>query len=134
VRQWGYKAKIDPVLVLGAKGGENKGQSNKWISYHLRNFENSKIELFVLSKLGMKTVLEFFGISETVSGFFRSVSSVTVFFGIGIGCRNFSSESVSKSVRRFTDRFHRLPILIGIYRIIVSEFPKIIVPIRPAHS
>jgi hypothetical protein len=51
VRQWGYWAKIDPVLVLDAKGGENKGQSNKWISYHLRNFENSKIELFVLSKL-----------------------------------------------------------------------------------
>ena len=32
--------------------------------------------------LGMKT--EFFGISETVSGFFRSVSSVTIFFRIGI--------------------------------------------------
>jgi hypothetical protein len=47
VRQWGYQAKIDPVLVLDANGGENKGQSNKWISYHLRNFENSKIELFV---------------------------------------------------------------------------------------
>ena len=47
VRQWGSWAKIDPVLVLDAKGGENKGQSNKWISYHLRNFENSKIELFV---------------------------------------------------------------------------------------
>jgi hypothetical protein len=33
------RTKIDPVLVLDAKGGENKGQSNKWISYHLRNFE-----------------------------------------------------------------------------------------------
>ena len=33
------RAKIDPVLVLDAKGGENKGQSNKWISYHLRDFE-----------------------------------------------------------------------------------------------
>jgi hypothetical protein len=33
--------------VLDAKGGENKGQSNKWISYHLRNFENSNIELLV---------------------------------------------------------------------------------------
>jgi hypothetical protein len=51
VRQWGYEAKIDPVLVLDAKGGENKGQSNKWISYHLRDFENSGIELFVVSKL-----------------------------------------------------------------------------------
>jgi hypothetical protein len=33
--------------VLDAKGGENKGQSNKWISYHLRVFENSRIELLV---------------------------------------------------------------------------------------
>jgi hypothetical protein len=31
--------------VLDAKGGENKGQSDKWISYHLREFENSRIEL-----------------------------------------------------------------------------------------
>jgi hypothetical protein len=37
--------------VLDAKGGENKGQSDKWISYHLRDFENSRIELFVLAKL-----------------------------------------------------------------------------------
>ena len=47
MRQWGFGAKIDPVLVLDAKGGENKGQSDKWISYHLRNFENSRIELLV---------------------------------------------------------------------------------------
>jgi hypothetical protein len=47
VRQWDLRAKIDPVLVLDAKGGENKGQSVKWINYHLRNFENSKIELLV---------------------------------------------------------------------------------------
>jgi hypothetical protein len=33
--------------VLDAKGGENKGQSDKWISYHLRNIENSRIELLV---------------------------------------------------------------------------------------
>ena len=39
VRQWGSRAKIDPVLVLDAKGGENKGQSNKWISYHLRDLK-----------------------------------------------------------------------------------------------
>ena len=45
VRQWGSWAKIDLVLVLDAKGGENKGQSNKWISYHLRNFENSRLEI-----------------------------------------------------------------------------------------
>jgi hypothetical protein len=47
VRQWGSRAKINPVLVLDAKGGENKGQSDKWISYHLRNIENSRIELLV---------------------------------------------------------------------------------------
>jgi hypothetical protein len=47
VRQWGLRAKINPVLVLDAKGGENKGQSDKWISYHLRDFENSRIELLV---------------------------------------------------------------------------------------
>jgi hypothetical protein len=33
--------------VLDAKGGENKGQSNRWISYHLRDFENSRLELLV---------------------------------------------------------------------------------------
>jgi hypothetical protein len=43
----GSGAKINSVLVLDAKGGENKGQSDKWISYHLRDFENSKIELLV---------------------------------------------------------------------------------------
>jgi hypothetical protein len=37
--------------VIDAKGGENKGQSDKWVSYHLRDFENSRIELFVLTKL-----------------------------------------------------------------------------------
>jgi hypothetical protein len=47
VRQWGSRAKINPVLVLDAKGEENKGQSDKWISYHLRDFENSRIELLV---------------------------------------------------------------------------------------
>jgi hypothetical protein len=33
--------------VLDAKGGENKGQSNKWISYYLRNCKNSSVELLV---------------------------------------------------------------------------------------
>jgi hypothetical protein len=47
VRQWDLGAKINPVLVLDAKGGENKGQSDKWISYHLRDFENSRIEILV---------------------------------------------------------------------------------------
>ena len=30
--------------MLDAKGGENKGQSEKWISYHLRDFENRDFE------------------------------------------------------------------------------------------
>jgi hypothetical protein len=56
VRQWGLREKNDPVLVLDAKGGEIKSQSNKWINYHLRilkiieNFENNRIRTFVLSK------------------------------------------------------------------------------------
>ena len=48
-------AKIDPVLVLDAKGGEIKAKASKWISYHLRifeleNFENSRVRNFDLSK------------------------------------------------------------------------------------
>jgi hypothetical protein len=50
VRQWGLRAKNDPVLVLDAKEGEIKGQKNKWISYHLRNFEDSRVRTFDLSK------------------------------------------------------------------------------------
>jgi hypothetical protein len=42
-----YQLKEFPVLVLDAKGGENKGQSDKWISYQLREFENSRIEILV---------------------------------------------------------------------------------------
>jgi hypothetical protein len=49
--------------VLVAKGGENKGQSDKWISYHLRDLkiiENNRVEFLVcqnsslslLSKVG----------------------------------------------------------------------------------
>jgi hypothetical protein len=66
--------------------------------------------------LGLKTVSEFFGFSDTVFDFFRPDSTITVFFGIEIGCRNFIPESVSKSVQPFTDRLLRLPNLIGIYR------------------
>jgi hypothetical protein len=75
-------------------------------------------------QLGMKTVLEFFGIPETVFGFFQSKSSVSVFLGIRIGHRNFRSESESKSVQLFTDRFLRLPFWVGIYRIHNSEFTE----------
>jgi hypothetical protein len=70
----------------------------------------------------MKTVSEFFGISETDFEIFRSDSSVTVFFENRIGFLNFLSEPVSESVWCFTDRFLRLPFFVGNYRICVSEF------------
>jgi hypothetical protein len=47
VRQWGLRAKNDPVLVLDAKGGEIKGQSNKWISYHLRILKIVELGLLI---------------------------------------------------------------------------------------
>jgi hypothetical protein len=64
----------------------------------------------------MKTVSEFFGIPEIGSDFFRSESSVSVFLGIRLGHWNFRSESVSKSVQSFTDRFVRLLFWVRIYR------------------
>ena len=58
MRQWGYRAKIYPVLVVDAKGGENKGQSNKWISYHLRILKIVELEfLFVNLSLIVKTLI-----------------------------------------------------------------------------
>jgi hypothetical protein len=74
----------------------------------------------------MKTVSEFFGIPKTDFEFFRSDSLVTVFFENGIGFRNFLSESVSESAWCFTDRFLRLPVFVGNYRICVSEFSGIV--------
>jgi hypothetical protein len=74
------------------------------------------------TSLGMKTVSEFFGIPETDFENFRSDSPVTVFFGNGIGFRNFLSESAWC----FTDRFHRLPVFVGNYWICVSEFSGIV--------
>jgi len=61
VRQWGSRAKIDPVLVLDAKGGENKakainGSATTW------EFWKSRVRVFVcqntlvcllLSKVGL---------------------------------------------------------------------------------
>jgi hypothetical protein len=70
----------------------------------------------------MKTVSEFFGISETDFEIFRSDSSVTVFFENRIGFLNFLSEPVSESVWCFTGHFLRLPFFVGNYRICVSEF------------
>jgi hypothetical protein len=76
--------------------------------------------------LGMKMVSEFFGIPETDFKIFRSDSSVTVFFENGIGFRNFLSESVSESALCFTDRFLRLSVFVGNYRICVSEISGIV--------
>jgi hypothetical protein len=44
VRQWGLRAKINPVLVLDAKGGENKAKARNGSATKLENFENSRIE------------------------------------------------------------------------------------------
>jgi hypothetical protein len=74
----------------------------------------------------MKTVLIFFGIPETDFGIFRSDSPVAVFFENGIVFRNFLSESVSESAWCFTDRFLRLPVFVGNYRISVSKFSGIV--------
>jgi hypothetical protein len=43
--------------VLDAKGGENKGQSDKWISYHLRDFENRRIEFLFCQKLLLSLIV-----------------------------------------------------------------------------
>jgi hypothetical protein len=40
----------------------------------------------------------FFGFSKTVFDFFRPKPMVPVFFGTGIGYRNFVSKSVSKTI------------------------------------
>jgi hypothetical protein len=45
-----------------------------------------------------------------------------VFFENGIGFRNLLSKLVSESAWCFTDRFLRLPVFVGNYRICVSEF------------
>jgi hypothetical protein len=52
--------------VLDAKGGENKGQSDKWISYHLRDFENSRIELFVLNSFIVSLVKSWLLVGRSV--------------------------------------------------------------------
>jgi hypothetical protein len=82
----------------------------------------------------MKTVSEFFRIPETDFDFFRSDSPVTVFFENGIGFRNFLSESVSESAWCFTDRFHRLPVFVGNYRICLSEISGIASRNFPAYD
>jgi hypothetical protein len=36
--------------VLDAKGGEIKAKASKWISYHMRILENSRVRVFDLPK------------------------------------------------------------------------------------
>jgi hypothetical protein len=84
-----------------------------------------KEEVYV-EQLGMKTVSEFFGIPKTDFEIFRSDSPVTVFFENGIDFWNFLSESVSESALCFTDRFLRLSVFVGNYRICVSEISGIV--------
>jgi hypothetical protein len=51
VRQWGSRAKVDPVLVLDAKGGENKAKARNGSATTCElNFENSRVRVFCLSK------------------------------------------------------------------------------------
>jgi hypothetical protein len=47
VRQWGLRAKNDPILVLDAKGGEIKAKASKWISYHLRILKIVELEVLI---------------------------------------------------------------------------------------
>jgi hypothetical protein len=47
---------------------------------------------------------------DTVFGVFPIGLVGNGIFGNGIGCRNFNSELVSKTVQRSTDRLYRLPI------------------------
>ena len=49
MRQWGSRAKIDPVLVLDAKG-EKIRPKQQMDQLPLENFENSRVRAFVLSK------------------------------------------------------------------------------------
>jgi hypothetical protein len=56
VEAMGFKGKKWSRFGAWCKGGAIKGQSNKWISYHLRilkiieNFENNRVRTLVLSK------------------------------------------------------------------------------------
>jgi hypothetical protein len=47
VRQWGFRAKNDPVFVLDAKGGEIKAKASKWIRYYLRILKIVELELLI---------------------------------------------------------------------------------------
>jgi hypothetical protein len=47
VRQWGLRAKIDSVLVLNAKGGENKAKANGSATTCVKFLKKSRVELLV---------------------------------------------------------------------------------------
>jgi hypothetical protein len=49
VRQWGSRAKNDPILVLDAKG--EKLRPKQMDQLPLENFENSRVRIFYLSKI-----------------------------------------------------------------------------------
>jgi hypothetical protein len=82
----------------------------------------------------VSTIVEYrdengFGIFRNSGNRFRNFS--IGFTGNGIfrkrnRFRNFLSESVSESTWCFTDRFHRLPVFVGNYRICVSEISRIV--------
>jgi hypothetical protein len=47
VRQWGLRAKFDPVLVLNAKGGENKAKANGSATTSEIFEKKSRVELLI---------------------------------------------------------------------------------------
>jgi hypothetical protein len=60
VRQWGLRAKNDPVLVLDAKGGETRLKQMDQLP--LENFKNSRVRAFVLSKYSYGLLLSKIGL------------------------------------------------------------------------
>ena len=55
------------------KGEKIKAKAIKGISYHLRNFENSKIELFVLSKYSYWIFVSKIGLLRGEGEFLKSL-------------------------------------------------------------
>jgi hypothetical protein len=56
VRQWGLRAKIDPVLVLDAKG-EKIRPKQEMDQLPLENFENSRVQSFCFGKILLMSLL-----------------------------------------------------------------------------
>jgi hypothetical protein len=87
-------------------------------------FCSMRLGSLLYPQVGMKTILEFFGIPETDFEIFRSDSSVTVFFENGIDFRNFLSEPVSESAWCFTVRSFGYRFLSEITRFVFRNFPE----------